>query len=187
MKRLEEENSLLSAELQKQKLIIEQLEQKLSQQVKFHQISQTVFENTINLIQSLPHNSPYRRPLLFWFTKNLSIDDSMTVYGISKRIYNRLIEQKDSEIVARKYGIGVTRERISQEQRLEITRILDDILPVQSGRNYRYQETTDRQLYNTYYSEVINGNPVSKSFFYLFSGSKRKNETFKNKKILSIV
>ena len=40
-----------------------------------------------------------------------------------QREYNRLIEQKDSEIVARKYEIEVTRERISQEQRLEITRI----------------------------------------------------------------
>ena len=112
---MKEENSLLSAKLHKQKLIIEQLEQKLSQQVKFHQISQTVFENTIDLIQFLPHNSSYRKPLLFWFTKNLSIDDSMTVYEISKRTYNRLIEQKDSGIVARKYGIEVTRERISQE------------------------------------------------------------------------
>ncbi len=165
LERLEKENSLLSAELQKQKLMVEQLEQKLSQQVKLHQIAQTVFENTIDLIQSLPHNSPYRRPLLFWFTKGLSMDDSMTIYGISKRTYNRLVEQKDPEIVARKYGIGVTRERITQEQRLEITRNLDVIIPVQSGGNYRYQEITDRQLYNTYYSEVTNGSPVSKSFF----------------------
>ena len=111
----------------------------------------------------------------------------MTVYRISKKTYNRLIKQKDSEIVSRKYGIEVTRERISQEQKSEITRILDDILPVQSGRNYRYQETTDKQPYNTYYSELINGIPFSKLFFHLFSGGKRKSETFKSKKILFIV
>jgi hypothetical protein len=50
------------------------------------------------------------------------------------------MEQKDSEIVARKYIIGVTKEMITKEQKQEIKRILDDILPVQSSRNYRYQE-----------------------------------------------
>jgi hypothetical protein len=68
----------------------------------------------------------------------------MAVYNISKKIYNRLVEQKDSEIVARKYGIKMKREKISQEQKMEIIRILDGILPIQSGRNYRYQETTDK-------------------------------------------
>ena len=89
----------------------------------------------------------------------------MTCYGISKRTYSRLVKQEDPEIVSRKYAIGVTREKITQEQRKEIKKILDDILPIQSGRNYKYQETTDTQLYDTYNSEVVNGNPVSKSFF----------------------
>jgi hypothetical protein len=52
------------------------------------------------------------------------------------------VEQKDSEIVARKYTIGVTKEMITKEQKQEIKRILDDILSVQSSRNYKYQETT---------------------------------------------
>jgi hypothetical protein len=34
-----------------------------------------------------------------------------------KRTYNRLMEQKDSEIVARKYAIGVTKEMITKEQK----------------------------------------------------------------------
>jgi predicted RNase H-like nuclease (RuvC/YqgF family) len=62
LERLEKENSLLLAEVQKLKLIIEQLKQKLSQQIK---ASQIVFENTVNLIQFLPHNSPYKRPFLY--------------------------------------------------------------------------------------------------------------------------
>jgi hypothetical protein len=124
--------------------------------------------------------------LIFWFTKGLSMEDSMTVYGISKRTYNRVLEQEDPEIVSRKYGIGVTREQITQEQRQEITRILDDILPVQSGRNYRYQETTDNQLYSTYQSEVIQGDPVSKSFF-IYSVVAKERVTFKSKEVLPIV
>ena len=65
---------------------------------------------------------------------------------------------------------------------MEITRILDDILPVQSGKNYRYQETTDRQLYNTYYSEMINGNPVSKSFFIYLVVTKERMRHSKTRK-----
>jgi hypothetical protein len=80
--RLEEKNALLSTELQKQKLMVEQL----LQQVKLYQIAQTVFTNTVSLIQFLPHSSSYRRFFLFWFTKGLSLDDSMKYYGISKRI-----------------------------------------------------------------------------------------------------
>jgi hypothetical protein len=47
LEKLEKKNSLLLAEVQKLKLIIEQLEQKLLQQIKAFQI---VFGNTVNLI-----------------------------------------------------------------------------------------------------------------------------------------
>lgn len=161
--------------------------EQLKLEIQKHKVHQTVFNNTLNLIQTLPHNSPYRRPLLFWFTKDITMEEAISSYGVSKRTYNRVLEQEDPEIVSRKYGIGVKREKITPEQRQEITRILDDILPVQSGRNYRYQETTDNQLYSTYQSEVIQGNPVSKVIFYLFSGVKGKGETFKSKEVLPIV
>ena len=55
-------------------------------------------------------------------------------------------------------------------------------LPIQSGRNYRYQEITDKQLYNTYYSEVTHGDPVSNSFFiYSVIGKKRVRDSKKFK------
>ena len=106
-----------------------------------------IFNNTKHLISSLPHNSPYRRPLLYWFTKNLSIEDAMATYLISKRTYNRIIEEEDSEVVSHKYAIDVKRERITEEQKEEIKRILDDILPKQSGRDYCYQEITDKHTF----------------------------------------
>ena len=59
-----------------------------------------LFNHTKHLISSLPHNNPYCRPLLYWFTKNLSIEDAMTTYLISKRTYNQIIEEKYSEIVS---------------------------------------------------------------------------------------
>lgn len=95
-----------------QNLILENVQIKLDleHQNQVNQINQTVFTNTAKLIQSLPHNSPYRRPLLFWFTKDLPMEVALNCYGISKRTYNRIVEQEDPEVVTRKYGIGVTRE-----------------------------------------------------------------------------
>ena len=113
-KERKEEYEELADKYSKLTLENEQLRMELDQQKQINKIHQIVFNNTINLIQSLPHNSPYRRPLLFWFTKNLTMEEVLDSYGISKRSYNRLLE--DSEVVARKYAIGVRRERIIQEQ-----------------------------------------------------------------------
>ena len=57
---------------------------------------------------------------------------------------------------------------ITQEQKAEITRILDDIFSKQSERDYRYQETTNNKLYNIYHGEVINGDLVPRSFFFQY-------------------
>ena len=56
------------------------------------------------------------------------------------------------------------KERVSEDQHQEIKRILDDILPVQSGRRYQYQEVTDDYLYQQYQSNVKKGLPVLKSY-----------------------
>jgi hypothetical protein len=46
------------------------------------------------------------------------------------------LKEETSEIVAKKYAIGIKKQR--SEQKKEISRIYFDILPKQSGRNYRY-------------------------------------------------
>jgi hypothetical protein len=60
--------------------------------------------------------------------------------------------------------VDVKRPRITEDQKEEIKRILDDILPFQSGRSYRYQEQTDDFIYQKYRENVKKGWPVSKSY-----------------------
>jgi hypothetical protein len=67
-------------------------------------------------------------------------------------------------LVNQKYPIKVKQTRISDEQKEEVKRILDDLLPIQSGQNWRYQEITDKTLYEQYTAEVENGKEVSKTF-----------------------
>ena len=85
-KKRKEEYEELAEKYSKLNLENEQLRIELDQQNQINKIHQIVFNNTINLIQSLPHNSPYRRPLLFWFTKNLTMEEALDSYGISKVI-----------------------------------------------------------------------------------------------------
>ena len=79
-------------------------------------------------------------------------------------MYGRIVEDNGATLIDQKYAINVTRSVISEEKMEEIHTILNDILPVQSGRNWRYQEVTDKKLYEMYKAEVKSETPVSKSF-----------------------
>ena len=67
-------------------------------------------------------------------------------------------------LTEQKYAINVVRPQISEDQKTEITRILDNILPFQSGRRYRHQEQTDNYIYQKYRENVKKNWPVSKSY-----------------------
>ena len=46
-------------------------------------INQQIVDNTVDLVSQLPSNSPIRRPLLGFFTQELSQDQAKRIYGIS--------------------------------------------------------------------------------------------------------
>lgn len=123
-----------------------------------NQISQKIVNNTSVLISQLSYNSPFRRPLLSYFIDGLSFEKAEQIYSISKRTFDRSISDDRENIINQKYAIKANRkERISNERKEEIKNILDDILPVQSGRNYRYQEITNKILYEKYVALVKSG------------------------------
>lgn len=165
-KQLNEEKSLLLKETEQLKKTILELEEEMVQIKLENQISQKIVNNTSVLISQLSYNSPFRRPLLSYFIDGLSFEKAEQIYSISKRTFDRSISDDRENIINQKYAIEANRkERISNERKEEIKNILDDILPVQSGRNYRYQEITNKTLYEKYVSLVKSGNPVSKTYF----------------------
>lgn len=179
LENLKMENKKLIEELEsKNKLIVEfkenidQLSIKIQNQLEYIsnlenkvKFSETIVQNTKQLISELPFNSPFRRPLLFFFLQNIDKEYGIELYKISNRTYDRVMEDDGTTLVEQKYAINVERERISETQKEEIKKILDDILPIQSGRKYRYQEQTDDWIYQQYVVSVQNGNAVSKTFF----------------------
>ena len=101
-------------------------------------INKTIVNNTKVLVGQLPQNSPFRRPLLFFLLQGLSCKEAIDLYDISQRSYGRIMKDDGSVLVDQKYALNVTRTKVSEEQIEEICGILGDILPVVSGRKYRY-------------------------------------------------
>ena len=60
------------------------------------------------------------------------------------------MEKDGAILVEQKYAPNITRKRVSYEQLTGVKRILEEIPPVQSGRNWRYQEITNKKLYELY-------------------------------------
>ena len=127
-------------------------------------VKQQIVNNTLDLISKLPPRSPIRRPLLSFFLQGLSEEQAQNIYGISDRTYKRVLDEDGSILVELKYKPDVTRKRISDSQLIEAKEILDDLIPVQSGRDFRTQEMTNKGLYELY-ENSIEGKPVSKSYF----------------------
>ena len=105
----------------KEKLWKENVKEKLDNLEKINdqlrdilQFYQKIVENCKLLITQLPQNSSFRRPLLFWFSKDVPVQSFCELFGISQRTYNRLSEE-DSKVLQTKYSIGVKRKRVTDE------------------------------------------------------------------------
>jgi hypothetical protein len=71
----------------------------------------------------------------------------MDYYQISESSYYQIMNGNGGALVLQKYVINVQRSRVLQVQKDEIIQILDDILPFQSERTYRYQKETNDYIY----------------------------------------
>lgn len=159
--RLKEVSSTLEEVLKERESLATKLA-KLEEQVV---LTGKIAENCKHLVVDLPPNSPFRRPILAYLVAGLALPTALEFFGISRRTYQRIQEDIGNNLMEVKYTIGVTRTRVSEQQLADIQRILDDILPKQSGRDWRSQECTDKKLYETYVAQVQRGTAVSKSFF----------------------
>ena len=100
----------------KEKLWKENVKEKLDNLEKINdqlrdilQLYQKNVENCKQLIAQLPQNSSFRRPLLFWFSKDVPVQSFCELFGISQHTYNRLSEE-NSKVLQTKYSIGIKRQ-----------------------------------------------------------------------------
>jgi hypothetical protein len=189
---LRQQNKALETKLQQKEERIMELEPRMVDLMNTIQsiyeeteIKQQVVDNTLDLISQLPPRSPFRRPLLSFFFQGLSQEEAQRIYGVSARTYGRVLEENGSILVEQRYKSNVIRKRITDDQLKEVKEIVNQILPVQSGRDYRVQEATDKKVYELY-ETLTKGKPVSKSYFFYQILAKEKIHHSKNLKFCPI-
>ncbi len=71
-----------------------------------------IVDNCKNLINNLPPNSPYRRPLLVYLIKGLEMRKVIEVFQILERSYWRILRDTENTLIETKYSVGVTKTKI---------------------------------------------------------------------------
>lgn len=124
-------------------------------------------ENLRTLLPKLPKNSPIRRELLHFLTKDMTIQEVRTMFPMKKSSFYRIRNLKKPKTLMLKYSVGVTRNKVKPQIVEHLKQTVDAILPIQSGRNWRLQEITNIELYKKYLTicEKENSGIVSFSFF----------------------
>ena len=126
----------MKVELVQAKERIEKLEEQILEMEQHAPFEKQMVKNTKILVKSLPSNSPFWQPILFFLGQSVDRIQMMKYYNISKSNYHLIMSGDGSALVSQTYAIDVKCPRITEVQKTEIIRILDDILPFQSGRSY---------------------------------------------------
>ena len=95
-----------------------------------------IAKNTQTLLNALSEKSPNCKSLIYFFSQNLEKQQIMKYYGISKNTFYHSREEEGNYLIDQLYPVGIERNRVSEVCEKEIVKILDDILPIQSGRRY---------------------------------------------------
>lgn len=167
-----EELQTLENQLKEQEAQIEKLENKAEQitteTLKRNRIYNQIVNNSVQLIGNLPRMSPVRRPLLHSLTIGLQEAEIRNIYKQSKRSAIRIQQHNSNFLVKLKYQLNCTRKRVEPEEIERLKSITTEILPTQSGRDWRLQHCTDLHLFQQYQMKLQttfpNTEPLSHSF-----------------------
>jgi hypothetical protein len=112
-------------------------------------------ENSQNLIKKeLPHNSPFRRSIIYFLSKGMDDTYILKFFNIDKHSLARIKEDGGKQLKKIKYAIKSTKNKISLSSITEVEHFFNDYIPILSGRNYRLQIPTDKHLYEIYQARV---------------------------------
>lgn len=114
-------------------------------------IPSIVFQNSQSLIENLPSNSPVRRALIAELSKSLDKKELKDTWKISNSTIQRVENESivDSALYL-KYSPNTTRKRIKDEDLTFAKVLLDELLPVPSGRAYRVRSEGLQFIYEKY-------------------------------------
>ena len=112
-------------------------------------ILELLTHNVKQMIKDLPPNSPIRRPLVFRLSRGMTTRTAGSVLGISHTMVShaRNSSPKDDWIVNLRYAPGVTCDQWNEQAVDLFYEVMDEMVPHVSGREFREQVASNRQIY----------------------------------------
>mmetsp|Transcript_6357 Transcript_6357/g.7818 ORF Transcript_6357/g.7818 Transcript_6357/m.7818 type:complete len:319 (-) Transcript_6357:631-1587(-) len=136
---------------------------------KYHFQLCLLAENMACFIDTSPHNSPTRRPLLKHLIEGLEKQFSKDLFCFSERSYYRILKTEDGSILYTKYAQGTHRNTVSPRMSRIIAQFLDMAFGLlYTGKDYRIQRGPFHFVYNQYceYLKQVGwpGKPCAESY-----------------------
>lgn len=127
----------------------------------------TIVNNTRNLIISLPPHSPFRQPLLQYFTMGMETHIASSTYNVSDTLIRHCRYVKNI-LTLTKYTPNTHRHKVSIEEIKIIQQIIINLCPTKSGSKEPryYQYGTHYNLYQEYIQELAIYNMNSEHFYH---------------------
>jgi len=114
------------------------------------QTTTIIYHNIYNLLHILPNKSPLRRAILYFTTKYLTPHKITLLFNFKHNMIYKAIKEKGAILLNMKYKPNTKRHKIKHTEQITITDIINELLPVRSGRNWRTKTTTFKKLYTLY-------------------------------------
>jgi hypothetical protein len=162
---LEQEVGSLHSKMAQLQQTNTRLEEEISNLKSKSDLYSKVVNNVQEMVTNLPATSPFHRPILRHATKGLTTKDAKEVFPVSTKTLRRAQHDNWDPFMSIKVR-KVKRQRVAQERITKSKEIINDLLPIASGRSYRVQTKTTKQLYAEYVQQAKATNVKAVSPFY---------------------
>ena len=130
-----------------------------------------VLGNTIKILNTLSQNSPLRRSILFYLIQNIPKRVAASMFCISVKSVYRALKEKGQVILQSKYIKKKDKEekkkwRLNESDVDVANCAINDLCPMQSGKNYRLRRLTYSTIFKKYCARIFNSRYLSFSTLY---------------------
>lgn len=116
-----------------------------------HETANTVLNNSINLVNSMPKQAHFRQPLISNLFKGVSNSEISKICNVSQQLASSSKRNTNlNECFNTRYGTKLHRNSVSLKEKSAIKEAIEDCCPTVSGRNFRKQFISDEELYSKY-------------------------------------
>ena len=125
-------------------------------------------KNLVEMIQKLPQNSPFRRPILKELVNGVNIKEASQCLSVSEKTLYKASQSEGNVIIETRYKPLAKRIRIGEDEHQVAINFLNEHFPISSGRNHRVIRASKDHLFTRYFVYCIERDqiPLSKTYFF---------------------